>query len=224
MFKFLKNKLAFSKFKKAITRAFPDYLYDDVSTVLNLLSIESEAYNPSLCISSNFGQYKLLNDIEVRIPYRIYISDAIQDILLLSQTQQVIYHCIFSRSHNGYKRQKHIEAILENELTDWCMPFVLMISGEYVVEILNVLYDKLYQKNNDNLKAFCRRNLQTFLYTHARMISYWDCFYRAEWYNYNQYIGKKLFSECFGYTKSMEKICKKTKINISQIITHIQKA
>jgi len=37
------------------------------------------------------------------------------------------------------------------------------------------------------------------------MISYWNEYYRYDCYRFKDYIGKKLYSECFGYNKTGQK-------------------
>lgn len=185
--------------------AFPMELKCDVSVVLSLIS--KKTYNNVEIGETEAGcKYTLLNGQEVTFPYRIYYLDE-YDLLSSFMTfeQKMIYHCIFSRSYNGFVREKHIKAILKEDYPEWTIPYILKISDEYVVEILENVYNELKNKDTESIKAFCRLNLQSFLYSHARMISYWNEFYRNKCYHYKNYIGKKLFSECFGYTRNMEK-------------------
>lgn len=118
----------------------------------------------------------------------------------------VVYHCIFSRSCDGYVREKHIKALLSCDLPAWAIPYIIKVSDEYVIEILESIYQSLKNINTDDFKAICHKNLQSFLYGHDRMISYWNEFYRIQCYRYHNYVGYKLYKECYGYTLSLEKL------------------
>ncbi len=184
---------------------FPAELSYDVSVVLSLIS--KKTYNNVQTGETEYGcTYTLLNGKKITFPYRVYYLDE-YDILfsLMTAEQKMIYHCIFSRSCNGFVREKHIKAILEEDYSDWLFPYILKVSDEYVVEILESIYKKLSSQNTEKIKKFCQLNLESFLYSHNRMISYWNEFYRSKCTDYKNYIGKRLFSECFGYTRSMEK-------------------
>lgn len=183
--------------------AFPKVLEHDVSCVMHLMSKTTHRnIKPG---STEYGHtYTLLDGQKITLPYRIYFLDEC-DVHSLSSEQRVVYHCIFSRSCDGFVREKHIRAILDEDYPDWVFPYILKASDEYIVEILDAIYDELTQRDNARIKEFCRLNMSSFLCSHDRMISYWNEFYRSRWFDYKTYIGRALFSECFGYTKSMEK-------------------
>lgn len=184
--------------------AFPVELRHDVSTVSDLIS--KKTYNNVRVGKSDIGcTYTLFDGQTITFPYRVYYHDECTAFSSLTFEQKMIYHCFFSRSCDGFVREKHIKAILEEDYPDWTLPYILKLSDEYVVEILEVIYNELKNRNTDKFRMFCRLNIRTFLYGHARMISYWNEFYRMQCFSYKNYVGRKLFSECFGYTRSMEK-------------------
>lgn len=182
---------------------FPIELNSDVSIVLNLIS--KKTYNNVPGETESGCTYTLLDGQEVTFPYRIYYFDKYNRFSSLTFEQKMIYHCIFSRSYNGFVREKHIKSILEEDYPDWVFPYILKISDEYIIEILEIVYNELKNKNTDTLKSFCILNFQTFVRSYDRMISYWNEYYRNQCFSYKDYIGNKLFSECFGYTESMER-------------------
>ena len=184
--------------------AFPAELWQDVSIVSNLLS--RKTYNNVRIGQTDYGcTYALFNEQEITFPYRVYYLDECTAFSSPTFEQKMIYHCFFSRSCNGFIREKHIKEILKVNCPDWCLPYILKLSDEYVIEILEVIYNELTHKNTDKIKTLCRLNMQSFLSGHDRMISYWNEYYRGQCYFYKNYVGKKLFSQCFGYTRSMEK-------------------
>lgn len=184
--------------------AFPSELSHDVSTILKLIS--RKTYN---CVrvgtSENGCTYTLLDGQVITFPYRIYYLDECPALSSLTFEQTMIYHCLYSRSCNGFVRETHIKEILKEDYPDWCLPYILKLSDEYIAEILEAIYQELNDRDTDKMKRFCRLNMQVFLCGHDRMISYWNEFYRHQCYFYKNYIGKKLYSQCYGYTRSMEK-------------------
>ena len=194
-----KNRL-FSK----LIKAFPKEYMADVKVVCSALTGESVAFVCTLC-SAEKTEWQLLSGEKISIPYRVYISDKLDGYNDLTARQKMIYHCIFSRSYDGYIRQKHIEALLESESSEWTMPYIIKICDEYVKEILETVYQKLQGKECEKYKALCSLNFEYFKFGHCRMISYWNEYYRYDCYKYKDYIGKKLYSECFGYSKTGQK-------------------
>lgn len=76
----------------------------------------------------------------VAIPYRIYNEEPETDgsERPLTETQQVILHCLYSRHSDGRVRQRHLEKITASS-EPWVVPFVVQLAGEYVLEILDTI-------------------------------------------------------------------------------------
>lgn len=178
---------------------FPIGLRDDVSKVVNLIP------NVNVGTSENNIQY-ILNGETIKFPYRVYFLDASNEILnKLTLRQQMVLHCIYSRSCDGFIRQSHLQALLLMEYEDLAIPYIVKICDEYVVEILEMTYTILKEQNTERIKSFCHENDKLFCKSYARMISYWNEFYRDRCYHYHKYIGRKLFEECLGYSRSLER-------------------
>ena len=196
-------------------RGFPKHLLDDANYVKQLISTRTST-SSGAPTSENRCSYLVKGD-SISFPYRVYYQDVFEkEVGRFSPIQQLIYHCIFSRHHNGFTRQKHIDAILLlDEIPYWIFPYILKVCDEYVVEILESVYTNLYERNNDDLKIFCHENIELFCLSYARMVSYWNEFYRCRngSYPYKTYIGKKLFHDCFGYSCSMNKLLTTSKTN-----------
>ena len=187
-----------------LIKAFPKEYRSDVEAVCNGLTLKSKAYSGAL-YSDETTEWSLLSGEKIEIPYRVYLSDKLVFQNKLTAQQQVIYHCFFSRSYDGYVRQKHIKALLDSDMLEWAMPYIIKICDEYVKEILDIVYQKLQGRNCETYKALCQRNFDYFKLGHCRMISYWNEYYRYDYYRYKEYIGKKLYGECFGYNKTGQK-------------------
>lgn len=202
MWKILLNyrqKLIYKELKKG----FPKELSHDVWAVCRLLfnvwSGNGEVF------SKEWNEWSLLSKEKIQMPYRVYVADRLIFLSHLTEQQKIIYHCIFSRSYDGYVREKHIKALLNSKMPHWAIPYVIKICDEYVVEILDVVYQRLKSADCEMYKKTCEANLDYFKLGHCRMISYWNEFYRYEYYWYRDYVGKKLYDECFGYRKTGQK-------------------
>lgn len=147
----------------------------------------------------------LPNDETISFPYRIYYKDNLSEKANnLTPTQQIIYHCIFSRSCDGFVREKHIKTLLNSETPIWALPYVIKACDEYVIEILETVYSNLKDSDTFAYKLICRKNQQVFLRSYNRMVSYWNEYYRNQYYNFYGYVGLKLFRDCFGYNRSLD--------------------
>lgn len=198
-FEHLKEK---SLMRQAIAAGFPDYLHQDVYRVLDLMEREA-SIDSGLFHTDNAVSFRLTDGQQVAVPYRIYLEDSVSAPLI--GVQQIIFHCIFTRSHDGYCREKHLSALFRQEIPEWALPYLLKLADDYVAEIVQALYRNLQLQPIPALPAFCRNNLQQFLRCHDRMIGYWNEFYRLDCPHYRNYVGKNLFSECLGYQKKLEK-------------------
>ena len=122
--------------------------------------------------------------------------------------QSVIAARLMSRSSDGYVREEHIKELLKTDLPEWAIPYVIKICDEYVIEILQTVYDSLSRQDCRKYKEICALNFEYIKRAHTRMISYWNEFYRWDCYRYENYIGKKLYLDCFGYSKTGQKSIK----------------
>lgn len=114
---------------------FPKELRDDLNMVLKVMRVKTfdDVHESTI-------DYKLNRDI-VKIPYRIYFLDVEDEkIDCLTEIQKLILYCLYTRSSNGYMREKYVRKLLDIDLEEWMIPFVVKLCDEYVVEILEVIY------------------------------------------------------------------------------------
>lgn len=196
---------------KRLKEAFPREYGSAVERVCGLISIRSAAYS-GILYSRQSTEWKLLSGESISIPYRIYLPGIDKmKMQLLSPTELMIYNCIYSRSCDGYVREKSIKALLNGQTPDWAIPYVIKVSDEYVKEILNTVYESLKGKDTAKYKEICLLNFDFIRRAHSRMISYWNEYYRYEYrgelieHPYKEYVGRMLYLECFGYRKSGQK-------------------
>lgn len=184
--------------KEIFNNGFPFALKKSVEQVMSKLPIEN--HTTTHAYSDDFIT-TYLNGSEVSFPYRIYFSET--ELTKLSSDEKMIAHCIYSRHHNGYVREKHIKSMLEVDFPMWVIPYLIKAADEYVVEILEIIYNKLKDRDTKEFKAYCLENRQYFGRSYNRMISYWNEFYRKQHPAFKNYVGRKLFIECFGARKNM---------------------
>lgn len=170
--------------------------------------ISKQTYNNVSCgIGDEYETYLLLDSSTGTIPARIYfIDDEKAYDELEDKEEKLIYDCIFTRSCDGYVRQRHLRNILADDFPEWCMPYILKLSAEYVVEIIDDIYRGLRTRDNTQFRAFCANNPYMFRRSYTRMVSYWNEFYRQECHRFHDYVGYRLYKECFGYSRKYERL------------------
>lgn len=184
--------------------AFPIDLRANLNVVLN--SIPNKTFNDVHFITSDSAIFYMLDDFTIEIPYRMYLVDVEEDTYnVLNDIQKQILCCIYTRSCNGYIREKYLRKLLEMPFNQWAIPFIVKLCDEYILEIIEMIYGKLKERDNTDIQDFCEKNKFTIRKSYSRMISYWNEYYRELEQDFNKYIGRSLFRECLGYNRSFER-------------------
>ena len=184
--------------------AFPIDLRVNLNVVLN--SIPNKTFNDVHFVTSDNVISYILDNFTVEIPYRMYLLDVAEDTYnALNDIQKQILCCIYTRSCNGYIREKYLRKLLEMPFNQWAIPFIVKLCDEYILEIIEIIYGKLKERNNADIQDFCEKNKLTIRKSYSRMISYWNEYYRELEQDFNKYIGRSLFRECLGYNRSFER-------------------
>ena len=168
----------------SITTAFPSDLTLRAEGLHPILGSSSQATHPG--IEVRVGGEDLV------IPYRIHHEGNEQGCLQLSGLQSVMYSCILTRHHDGNVRQRQLRQIISVP-EPWVVPFVVQLTGEYVMEILDTCEAHLQALDPELYGAFIRDNPKYFKAQQDRMISYWDCYYRHLYKHRQDYVGFRLF-------------------------------
>ena len=184
--------------------AFPNCLREKLNQVIEILPNDT-FNNVSITTSDDIIVYALA-DSKLKIPYRMYLLDvADTEYEKLSQIQRQILCCIYTRSCNGYLREKYLRKLLDMSFELWVIPFIVKLCDEYVLEILEIIYDKLKERDNTDIQRFCLMNKVSIRKSYSRMISYWNEYYRGYEFDFRKYVGRKLFRECLGYDRAFER-------------------
>ncbi|OOG81083.1 hypothetical protein B0E42_25625 [Pseudomonas sp. A25(2017)] len=176
------SNLAFST--GSITTALPSDLSLRAEGLYQILGNTSLATHPGI-------EIKVCGE-DLVIPYRIHHEGDEQEYLQLNGLQSVMYSCVLTRHHDGHIRHRQLKQILSVS-EPWVVPFVMQLTGEYVMEILDTCEAHLPTLNQELYGDFIKDNPKYFKALQDRMISYWDCYYR-HLYKYRQdYVGFRLF-------------------------------
>jgi hypothetical protein len=165
-----------------LLHAFPVALVADAESVVNRF-IEVPQH-------THISHFTVSVEKEIlEIPGRIYHDPSLVPTIFLSSRQKLILNCLLSRHHDGHIRQCNLEPIVSSR-EPWVVPFVVQLTGEYVIEILQVVYDNLARLDVAAYARFLRDNPAFHAKTEKRIISYWDCYYRN--IDRREYVGFKL--------------------------------
>jgi len=182
-----------------LSNSFPKELSNEFNNIIEILPLEEKIINhfyknytiDNLISGDSSIILKLNNDI-IKIPYRIYFNEP-QKTRNLSDIQNDILYCIYSRHYNGFIRQKNIEKIKDNK-NYWITPFFIQLFGEYIYEIMEI-FNEYLNMNMDNCIKFINENSEYWRKIENRMISYWNEFYRDKYPKYKKYLGKEIIAK-----------------------------
>jgi hypothetical protein len=130
----------------------------------------------------------------VRIPACIHFIRLDADKLQIDDKQLSIVQCLYTRSTDGYMRQAALRCLL-NVAEPYAIPFVVLLSGEYVVEIIEDMVYARSRLDRDAYLDFVRENQPLMHLLKARATSYWNCYYRRRFPDRSKYPGLKFLHE-----------------------------
>ncbi len=169
-------------FEQVAKRAFPAALC-------------SEAYGAAQFLLPYINQDYRQPPIEVvisgkiiKIPRRLYFPDPKQIKIGWLTSNKGLIQCLLSRSSDGYKRQEAIRQVIKIS-EPWAVPYIVLLSGEYVVEINAALVVALPVLDQPLFINFVLENRVLMRFLKAKATSYWDCYYRQQFPTKNTYPG-----------------------------------
>ena len=179
----------------SLLSAFPAVLRPEVSAVLKL--VPASEHGPMR------GSTVVHYDGEVlAVPTRVYFPEpSILRTMFLSGERADILSCLYSRHHDGIVRERHVRRLLQSNYA-WVPPFVVQLAGEYVLEIIEVLAANLDRLQTEPYRRFVAQNPDFVALTRQRVISYWDCYYRATHANLAEYAGTVVLEALAGRATS----------------------
>jgi hypothetical protein len=170
-----------SFFADLAARAFPPAAKDHATAAIGALSPFVD------------GGYRLeatdtawVGDMVVQIPARIRFSQPPLMALDPDPKVQLAVDCLASRSTDGYLRQAALRRILDADKS-WALPFILLPAGEYLVEIAADLVAALPSLDRASYADFVRGNRPLLRLLRSRANSYWNCYYRRDYWDKSRY-------------------------------------
>ena len=132
---------------------------------------------------------------ELRIPYRVYYSpEVLRRELGSSQgVNKLILACLGSRHYDGYLRQDCLRELFSSDEA-WLTPYIIQLSGEYVVEIADEIAKRIAERSTTTLAAFASENSVYLATLSCRAASYWSCYHRQAYPQRNDYPGAKVLA------------------------------
>lgn len=161
-----------NELRARLVEAFPRRLTDDVEAVLGVLPSSTHAVP-----ARDVGPI-VLDSEPLRVPTRVYFpmpDDA--SAAHLSERQRRVLGCLYTRHHDGYVRERALRSIIDAR-DAWIAPYVVQLVGEYVVEIVRVIEERLDSAHQPEYGEFVVQNDAFIALTRARVISYWNCYWR----------------------------------------------
>lgn len=145
----------------------------------------------------------MLSGEPVTLPYRVYYPHPPpRPRGAANRAEARILDCVYTRHHNGFVRQRHLERVLDAH-EPWASPFILRLLGEYVVEILELLLAKVEVLRGEPCMGFSAENPAFVERTKRRIVSYWDCYYRSEFRRFRDYPGFRV-ADAIGWWRPRE--------------------
>jgi hypothetical protein len=130
----------------------------------------------------------------VRIPKRIHFVGLDEAARTTSEATRLTTQCLCTRSTDGYIRQASPRRILvSNE--PWVVPCVVLLAGEYVVEIVEDIAASAPALDRAAYTNFIRENRGLMRLLRSRATSYWNCCYRQDYGDRSAYPGLALLHE-----------------------------
>lgn len=179
--------------------AFPNVLSDEVMETISIIP-----YFHSLPTNSDAAPVNISGEV-IHIPYRIYNPEPnIIAFLKLRRVSKLILACLYTRNHDGYIRLKYLRDLIHHDEI-WVAPYVLQLTGEYVIEIINFIEKNINYLPITTYEKFISENPIFIKLLKQRIISYWNCNYRTEFPDFSNYPGFKVAEKLGLWTRKDRK-------------------
>jgi hypothetical protein len=155
---------------KKLVNAFPTALRKDALIAASVFPATSHQIEREISVRVG-GDF-------VTIPIRLYHDPALINSAGLSNLHLELVHCLLTRHHDGVIREENLVRIVRSDHI-WVPPFIILLVGEYVIEILSVIHNNLDLLKPSIYSEFLRTNPEFFAAIQQRIVSYWNCYYRS---------------------------------------------
>lgn len=166
---------------RRVQSAYPRAFAADVVAVLRIVPVGR------LALSSDDLSPVIVDGEVLSRPYRVYFPEPPRHVESgLTTRQRLILATLYTRHHDGHVRERRLrQAILSAD--KWVVPFVVQLLGEYVIEIAQAIED-LGVLDPDVYGAFVSDNEVFVERICARIVSYWNAYYRRHIPDLTEYV------------------------------------
>ena len=112
----------------------------------------------------------------------------------LNPIQCAMFHCLYTRHHDGHVREQHFAALLAPDQPACVAPFAAQLLGEYVLPIQEQVRT-FFRHNRAILAAFLAENPSYWRKQQNRSRSYWHCYHRLQYPDWPSYPINRLAQE-----------------------------
>ena len=181
-----------------LINGFPVGIKDQAKCVMQMIVQQHSSIEDAPVSEDAFNVS--LGSETVSFPSRIYYDPLPEHQLnFLNNEQRTIVRCLYTRSHDGYVRQKSVEVLLDSGVKEqWVIPYIVKLCDDYVVEIVQTIYERRDLLPIDLVREFTDNNREFVQRCYQRMVSYWDCYYRQQVPRLQDYVGYHLFRDLLG--------------------------
>ena len=175
--------------KHELIKAFPANLQSDVLVVINTITKKENLISPNYSEVQFYG-------VLLHIPHRIYYNEpTLPQYKSLTEKQQLLINCLYTRHDNGFIREEKLKSIINScSKHSWIIPYLILLTGDYVIEILEVIKDNLDVIDKAEVKDFIANNPVLYNSLESHVVSYWNCYYRLEYPNKDDYAGFQILA------------------------------
>jgi hypothetical protein len=168
-----------------VKNAFPSHLKDEIDAIIKAINIEKEVH-----LSMILPFEIIIDNEKLCIPGRHLFYDIDLPEKLTTLQKEILY-CFYTRHGDGHIREKYLRKIISSN-HKWVTPYVIALLGEYVIEILQVIFENLDRIKIDDYMEIIEDNPAFYALTKERVISYWDYYYRWKYKLKKDYVGFKI--------------------------------
>lgn len=127
---------------------------------------------------------------QIQFPYRIY-DDVSKAQVLTAKDLEIL--CIYTRHHNGHIREVAVLELMQKFPTE-CIPFVVQLIAEYVVEIITSINKIITPKQCQEIQEFLKENPKHAQTIQSKIASYWGCYFKWRNIKLKDYPAYKLIN------------------------------
>jgi len=154
-----------------LVHAFPSALARDAAVALRAARKRLTAEQRSDPVTVVMDGETLL------VPHRLYFGSPVPAIEGAANAT-LMTRCLETRSHDGFQRQRALHALLA-DVRPWSAPFIALLIGDYVVEILADIDAAASPAMASALADFAAANPALWWLIRQRVASYWNVYYRG---------------------------------------------